>query len=128
MSTGRSGFVQRRRRRQRRAGRAQQRWLTPALTAPQSQGGEMTVNSAATTSTPGRLRGRSWLKELDFTTDELLYLIQLSADLKAESKSRQERRLHGRRIVLIFEETSTRTRCAFEVAAYDQGAHVTYLG
>jgi ornithine carbamoyltransferase len=89
----------------------------------------MTVNSAATTSTPGRLSGRSWLKELDFTTDELLYLIQLSADLKAENKGRQERRrLHGRRIALIFEKTSTRTRCAFEVAAYDQGAHVTYLG
>jgi ornithine carbamoyltransferase len=76
-----------------------------------------------------RFRGRSWLKELDYTTDELLALIQLSADLKAESKSGRERqRLERRKIALIFEKTSTRTRCAFEVAAYDQGAHVTYLG
>jgi ornithine carbamoyltransferase len=80
-------------------------------------------------SAPLRLKGRSWLKELDFTPEELLALIQLSADLKAESKSgRERRRLGGRKIALIFEKTSTRTRCAFEVAAYDQGAHVTYLG
>jgi len=76
-----------------------------------------------------RFKGRSWLKELDFTTEELLSLIQLSAELKAESKSGHERqRLQRKKIALIFEKTSTRTRCAFEVAAYDQGAHVTYLG
>ena len=89
----------------------------------------MTVNSKVSAISPARLQGRSWLKELDFTTDELLSLIQLSADLKAESRSgRERRRLEGRKIALIFEKTSTRTRCAFEVAAYDQGAHVTYLG
>jgi ornithine carbamoyltransferase len=76
-----------------------------------------------------RFKGRSWLKELDFTTEELLSLIQLSAELKAESKSGHERqRLQRKKIALIFEKNSTRTRCAFEVAAYDQGAHVTYLG
>jgi ornithine carbamoyltransferase len=89
----------------------------------------MTLSSKVSASSAMRLRGRSWLKELDFTTEELLSLIQLSAELKAESKSgRERRRLEGRKIALIFEKTSTRTRCAFEVAAYDQGAHVTYLG
>lgn len=89
----------------------------------------MTMNSQVSTSSPVSLRGRSWLKELDFTPDELRFLVQLSADLKAESRGRHERRrLEGRKIALIFEKTSTRTRCAFEVAAYDQGAHVTYLG
>jgi ornithine carbamoyltransferase len=89
----------------------------------------MTLSSKVSASSPARLRGRDWLKELDFTTEELLSLIQLSADLKAESKAGHERRrLEGKKIALIFEKTSTRTRCAFEVAAYDQGAHVTYLG
>jgi ornithine carbamoyltransferase len=75
------------------------------------------------------LRRRSFVKELDFTADELNYLITLSAELKAASRAGTERRrLNGKRIALIFEKTSTRTRCAFEVAAYDQGAHVTYLG
>jgi ornithine carbamoyltransferase len=75
------------------------------------------------------LRHRSFVKELDFTADELNYLITLSADLKAASRAgTEQRRLNGKRIALIFEKTSTRTRCAFEVAAYDQGAHVTYLG
>jgi ornithine carbamoyltransferase len=87
------------------------------------------VARKASTPSPVRFKGRSWLKELDFTTEELLSLIDLSAQLKAESKSGHEkRRLQGRKIALIFEKTSTRTRCAFEVAAYDQGAHVTYLG
>ena len=87
------------------------------------------MSSRASASSPTRLRGRSWLKELDFTREDLLSLIQLSAELKADSKSGRERqRLVGRKIALIFEKTSTRTRCAFEVAAYDQGAHVTYLG
>jgi ornithine carbamoyltransferase len=89
----------------------------------------MTVSGNVSTSSATNLRGRSWLKELDFTREELESLIDLSADLKAESRSgRERRRLEGRKIALIFEKTSTRTRCAFEVAAYDQGAHVTYLG
>jgi ornithine carbamoyltransferase len=75
------------------------------------------------------MRGRSFLKELDFSGDELRSLIDLAAELKADAKSgREKQRLKGRKIALIFEKTSTRTRCAFEVAAYDQGAHVTYLG
>src|SRR5437660_759842 len=87
----------------------------------------MTLSKVSAATAMG-LRGRSWLKELDFTTEELLSLIQLSADLKAESKGGHERpRLAGRKIALIFEKSSTRTRCAFEVAAYDQGAHVTFL-
>ena len=75
------------------------------------------------------LRGKHFLKDLDFSKDELLYLLELSKQLKAEKKSRREnQRLKGRNIALIFEKTSTRTRCAFEVAAFDQGACVTYLG
>jgi len=75
------------------------------------------------------LRRRNFVKELDFTTEELQYLIALSATLKAAARAREEYRyLTGKKIALIFEKTSTRTRCAFEVAAYDQGAHVTYLG
>ena len=78
---------------------------------------------------PVNLRGRNFLKELDFTTDELKYLLRLSAELKAAKRAGDEQpRLVGKNIALIFEKTSTRTRCAFEVAAYDQGAHVTYLG
>ena len=75
------------------------------------------------------LRNRSFLKELDFTPDELRFLLKLSADLKAAKHGGYEQpRLRGTNIALIFEKTSTRTRVAFEVAAYDQGAHVTYLG
>jgi ornithine carbamoyltransferase len=75
------------------------------------------------------LRYRSFVKELDFTPDELKFLLKLSADLKAAKYGGYEQqRLKGKNIALIFEKTSTRTRCAFEVAAYDQGAHVTYLG
>lgn len=75
------------------------------------------------------LRNRSFVKELDFTTEELKFLLKLSADLKAAKYGGFEQpRLKGKNIALIFEKTSTRTRCAFEVAAYDQGAHVTYLG
>ncbi|MCL2783143.1 MAG: ornithine carbamoyltransferase [Propionibacteriaceae bacterium] len=76
------------------------------------------------------LRGRSFLKELDFTTAEWLGLIDLAADLKAERRTLgvdQPQRLRGQSIALIFEKTSTRTRCAFEVAAHEQGAHTTYL-
>jgi ornithine carbamoyltransferase len=75
------------------------------------------------------LHGKHFLKDLDFSKDELLYLLDLSKQLKAEKKSRREnQRLKGRNIALIFEKTSTRTRCAFEVAAFDQGANITYLG
>ena len=75
------------------------------------------------------LRNRSFVKELDFTTEELKFLLKLSADLKAAKYGGfEQQRLKGKNIALIFEKTSTRTRCAFEVAAYDQGAHVTYLG
>jgi ornithine carbamoyltransferase len=75
------------------------------------------------------LRGRHLMRLADYTGDEILYLIELAAALKAAKKEgREEQRLVGKEIALIFEKDSTRTRCAFEVAAYDQGAHVTYLG
>ncbi len=74
------------------------------------------------------LRGRNFLKLLDFTPDEIRYLLDLSAELKrAKRAGREQQRLRGKNIALIFEKSSTRTRTAFEVAAYDQGAHVTYL-
>jgi ornithine carbamoyltransferase len=74
------------------------------------------------------LRNRSFLKELDFSTGELDYLLMLAADLKAAKYSGFEQpRLRGKEIALIFEKTSTRTRTAFETAAHDQGAQVTYL-
>jgi ornithine carbamoyltransferase len=74
------------------------------------------------------LRNRSFLKELDFTSDELRHLLRLSAELKAARYGGYERpRLQGKCIALIFEKTSTRTRTAFETAAHQQGAHVTYL-
>jgi ornithine carbamoyltransferase len=74
------------------------------------------------------LRDRSFLKELDFSPPEWQLLLGLAADVKAAKAGGTERqRLVGKNIALIFEKTSTRTRCAFEVAAYDQGAHVTYL-
>jgi ornithine carbamoyltransferase len=77
---------------------------------------------------PVNLRHRSFLKEVDFTPAELRFLLRLSGDLKeAKSAGTEVPRLQGRNIALIFEKTSTRTRCAFEVAAFDQGAHVTYL-
>ncbi|MDD2413035.1 MAG: ornithine carbamoyltransferase, partial [Bacteroidales bacterium] len=74
------------------------------------------------------LRNRNFLKELDFTKEELVFLLNLSKDLKnAKYAGTEQPRLTGKNIALIFEKTSTRTRCAFEVAAHDQGAHVTYL-
>src|SRR5512136_1530043 len=74
------------------------------------------------------LRNRHFLKELDFTPQELQYLLKLSADVKTAKYARSEQKaLVDKNIVLIFEKASTRTRCAFEVAAHDQGAHVTYL-
>ncbi|MFD8013696.1 ornithine carbamoyltransferase [Streptomyces sp. NPDC058955] len=74
------------------------------------------------------LSGRHFLKELDFTAEEFRGLVELAAELKAAKKAGTEtQRLRGRNIALIFEKTSTRTRCAFEVAAADQGASTTYL-
>ncbi|MCP2341272.1 ornithine carbamoyltransferase [Actinomadura rupiterrae] len=74
------------------------------------------------------LHGRSFLKELDFSPKEWRFLLDLSRDLKrSKYAGAEEPRLAGKNIVLIFEKTSTRTRCAFEVAAHDQGAHCTYL-
>src|SRR5487761_2580149 len=77
---------------------------------------------------PVNLRQRNFVKELDFTPKEFRFLIDLSAQLKDAKKGGHEHRaLKHKNIALIFEKTSTRTRCAFEVAAHDQGAHVTYL-
>lgn len=78
---------------------------------------------------PQNLHGRSFLKLLDFTPDELRLLLRLAASLKeAKSNGSEKQLLKGKNIALIFEKDSTRTRSAFEVAAFDQGAHVTYLG
>jgi len=74
------------------------------------------------------LRNRHFLKEMDFTKEEIVFLLNLSKDLKAAKYAgTEQQRLTGKNIALIFEKSSTRTRCAFEVAAHDQGAHVTYL-
>jgi len=76
-----------------------------------------------------KLQNRHFLKLLDFTPEEIKYLLDLAAGLKKEKKEGSEvQRLKGKNIALIFEKSSTRTRCAFEVAAFDQGASVTYLG
>ena len=75
------------------------------------------------------LHTRNFLKLLDFSHPEIEFLLDLAAELKwAKTSGTEEQKLVGRNIAMIFEKSSTRTRCAFEVAAYDQGAHVTYLG
>ncbi len=75
------------------------------------------------------LRNRNFLKLLDFTPGEIKFMLDLAIDLKkAKYSGTEQQRLKGKNIALIFEKASTRTRCAFEVAAYDQGARVTYLG
>lgn len=75
------------------------------------------------------LKYKSFLKLIDFTPKEIRYLLDLSKKLKEEkNKGKEKKKLKGKNIALIFEKTSTRTRCAFEVAAFDQGANVTYLG
>jgi len=75
------------------------------------------------------LHNRHFLKLLDFTPEEIAFLLDLAAKLKKAKRDGNEKQsLKGKNIALIFEKASTRTRCAFEVAAYDQGAHVTYLG
>jgi ornithine carbamoyltransferase len=90
----------------------------PAVAARAYQDGAMT-----------NLRGRNLLKETDLTRDEFLHLVDLGARLREDKRARREHQyLSGRNIALIFEKASTRTMCAFEVGAYDQGAHVTYLG
>lgn len=74
------------------------------------------------------LKGRSLLTLMDFTPQEIRYLLDLSKDLKAKKRlGIREKSLEGKNVVLLFEKSSTRTRCAFEVAALDEGAHVTYL-
>ena len=74
------------------------------------------------------LKGRSFLTLKDFTPEEILYLLDLSADLKAKKKAGELTEYYkGKNIALIFEKTSTRTRCAFEVAAHDLGMGSTYL-
>jgi ornithine carbamoyltransferase len=78
---------------------------------------------------PQNLHGRSFLKLLDFTPTEIRFLLHLAASLKAAKQAGTEQpRLKGKNIALIFEKDSTRTRSGFEVAAFDQGAHVTYIG
>jgi len=80
-------------------------------------------------STMTDLRGRHLLKLADYSPQEITYLLDLAGELKAAKKEgREEQKLVGKEIALIFEKDSTRTRCAFEVAAYDQGAHVTFIG
>jgi ornithine carbamoyltransferase len=80
-------------------------------------------------STATTLSGRHFLTLNDYTAEEITYLLDLAAELKeAKRTGREEQRLGGKNIALIFEKDSTRTRCAFEVAAYDQGAHVTFIG
>ena len=79
--------------------------------------------------TPIDLKGRHLLRLADFSPAEIRYLLDLAAELKdAKRQGRETQRLVGKEIALIFEKDSTRTRCAFEVAAYDQGAHVTFIG
>ena len=74
------------------------------------------------------LKGRNFLKLLDFSTEEILYMIQLAAELKEKKKKGiPHDTLRGKNVALIFEKTSTRTRCSFEVAAYDLGMHATFL-
>ncbi len=77
---------------------------------------------------PVNLKGRSFLTLMDFTPEEIRYLLDLSHDLKAKKRAGIKNNvLEGKNIVLLFEKTSTRTRCAFEVGALDEGAHVTFL-
>ena len=74
------------------------------------------------------LKNRNFLTLKDYTPDEIRYLLDLSAELKAKKKNGELTLWHtGKNIALIFEKTSTRTRCSFEVAAHDLGMHVTYL-
>ena len=74
------------------------------------------------------LKGRSFLTLMDFTPEEIRYMLDLGHDLKSKNRAGiRNEVLKGKNIVLLFEKTSTRTRCAFEVACLDEGAHVTFL-
>ena len=78
---------------------------------------------------PINLRNRNFITLKDFSKKEILYLLDLAHNLKkAKYTGNEQQKLKGKNIALIFEKSSTRTRCAFEVAAYDQGASITYLG
>ncbi|NBG88051.1 ornithine carbamoyltransferase [Isachenkonia alkalipeptolytica] len=78
---------------------------------------------------PVNLKGRNFVTLKDFTPEEIQYLLDLSKDLKAKKRTgSKEKALDGKNVVLLFQKSSTRTRCAFEVAALDEGAHVTFLG
>ncbi len=78
---------------------------------------------------PVNLKGRNFLTLKDYTPEEIQYLLDLSKDLKAKKRTgSKEKALEGKNVVLLFQKSSTRTRCAFEVAALDEGAHVTFLG
>ncbi len=78
---------------------------------------------------PVNLKGRNFVTLKDFTPEEIQYLLDLSKDLKAKKRTgSKEKALDGKNVVLLFQKASTRTRCAFEVAALDEGAHVTFLG
>ena len=75
------------------------------------------------------IKNRNFLKLLDFSPKEMKFMLDLAADLKkAKYAGTEQQKLKGKNIALIFEKASTRTRCAFQTAAYDQGAHITYLG
>src|SRR5690554_3416219 len=102
----------------------------PTASAARSSATRRTDRPAPTPEVPPmqNLRNRSFLKEIDFTAAELRFLLDLAKALKmAKYAGIETKRLAGKEIALVFEKTSTRTRSAFEVAAYDQGAHVTYL-
>lgn len=78
---------------------------------------------------PVNLKGRNFITLKDFSPEEIQYLLDLARDLKAKKRTgSKEKALDGKNVVLLFEKASTRTRCAFEVAALDEGAHVTFLG
>jgi len=78
---------------------------------------------------PVNLRNKNFITLKDFSKKEILYLLDLANNLKrAKYTGNEQKKLKGKNIALIFEKSSTRTRCAFEVAAYDQGANITYLG
>ena len=74
------------------------------------------------------LKGRNFLTLKDYTKEEIRYLLDLAKELKKDKKEGTiKKHLNGKNVVLIFDKTSTRTRCSFEVACYDEGAHVTFL-
>ena len=99
--------------------------MTPG---PRPTGGTFTPSEPSKGAVMYNLRNRSFVKEIDFEPQELRHLLALSQALKtAKYAGNEAKRLDGKEIALIFEKTSTRTRSAFEVAAFDQGAHVTYL-